>query len=186
MVLFVMFLIGVAMIVAPFVLEGRLTPGQFGGLMIGGVVVTLVAAIGVMITKLYRKASANMAFVRTGMGGAVVVRDAGRIVAPVVHQVVPVSLETMKLEVERMGQDALITQDNLRVDVKAEFYIRVNPTEEDILQAARSLGYRAVEPERVAELVREKLAAALHSTAGEWDLAALERNRTGFAAAVQE
>lgn len=34
----------------------------------------------------------------------------------------------MKLEVERQGQDALITQDNLRVEVKAEFYIRVNLT----------------------------------------------------------
>ena len=65
----------------------------------------------------YRRTAANEALVRTGLGGAQVALNGGMVVYPVVHQVVPVSLETMKLEVERMGQDALITQDNLRVGV---------------------------------------------------------------------
>src|SRR5207247_3866627 len=98
-----------------------------------------------VVTRLYRKASANMAFVRTGMGGAKVIKDGGTTVLPVVHQVIPVSLETMRLDVERRGPHALITKDNLRVDLSAEFYIKVQANADDILQAARSLGGRSVQ-----------------------------------------
>ena len=38
----------------------------------------ILTAVVTMIAKLYRKASANMAFVRTGMGGVRVIRDAPR------------------------------------------------------------------------------------------------------------
>src|SRR5690606_15002901 len=114
-----------------------------------------------------------MAFVRTGMGGARVVRDGGILVVPVVHQVIPVSLETMRLNVERRAQHALITKDNLRVDLSAEFYIKVQANEEDILQAARSLGGRNVQPQAVSELVQEKLVSALRTVAATKDLVEL-------------
>jgi flotillin len=136
--------------------------------------------------KLYRKTAANQALVRTGSGKARVILDGGTIVIPVIHEIVPVSLETMKLEVERQGTDALITQDNLRVDVKAEFYIRVNPTDEDILQAARSLGQKAVNAQAVQQLVFEKLVSALRSVAAQKDLAAIHSDRKTFAGGVQE
>ncbi|HLL87764.1 MAG TPA: SPFH domain-containing protein, partial [Tepidisphaeraceae bacterium] len=186
MVLFVMFLIGVLMIVGSFVLEGRLSAGQFGGLIVTGVVVALAAAVGVMITKLYRKASANMAFVRTGMGGAKVVQDGGILVVPVVHQIIPVSLETMRLNVERRGPHALITKDNLRVDLSAEFYIKVQANRDDILQAARSLGDRNVQAEAVSQLVQEKLVSALRTVAATKDLVELHSKRDEFASSVQQ
>jgi flotillin len=153
-----------------------------------GVLGLLLIFTGLAITWLnvYRKTAANEALVRTGMGGPEVVLDGGIAVYPIVHQVVPVSLETMKLEVERMGLDALITQDNLRVDVKAEFYIRVAPNKEDILQAARSLGHKSIEPSAVGELVFEKLVSALRSVAAQKDLAEIHSDRKTFASAVQE
>src|SRR5688572_12572346 len=136
-------LLGIASIVSGLALPG-LIPGT--SLLPHGVLVILLGLVFMFLglamswLNLYRKTAANEALVRTGMGGSEVVLDGGIVVFPVAHQVVPVSLETMKLEVERQDQDALITQDNLRVDVKAEFYIRVNPSKEQILQAARSLG----------------------------------------------
>ena len=148
-----------------------------------GVVVVLVAT---MITRLYRKASANMAFVRTGMGGARVIQDGGTLIIPVVHQVIPVSLETMRLNVERRGPHALITHDNLRVDLSAEFYIKVQANADDILQAARSLGSRNVEPNAVSELVQEKLVSALRTVAATKDLVELHSKRDEFASAVQQ
>ena len=78
------------------------------------------------------------------MGKALVVLDGGALVVPVVHRVVKVSLSTMRLDVERRGEDALITGDNLRVDIAAEFYIKVQPEAEDILNAARSLGEKSL------------------------------------------
>src|SRR5690606_17358624 len=115
-----------------------LSTGTQIGLSGTGVGLLMIAAIAAVVTKLYHKASANMAFVRTGMGGARVVKDGGTIVLPVVHQVIPVSLQTMRLNVERRGPQALITRDNLRVDLSAEFYIKVQANADDILNAARS------------------------------------------------
>jgi flotillin len=185
----IVILVGIATVSASFVLPS-LVPGTVfmphGAFALGLGVILLLIGLGLTWVQLYRKTAANEALVKTGMGGSRVILDGGAVVFPLVHQLVPVSLETMKLEVERMGQDALITQDNLRVDVKAEFYIRVNPTEEDILQAARSLGHRSIESRAVGELVFEKLVSALRSVAAQKDLAEIHSDRKTFASAVQE
>ena len=186
MLLALFFLIGAALAVGPWLLQDHLGFTAQVILCAAGVVVLSGVAVAVVITRLYRKASANMAFVRTGMGGVKVIQDNGAYVIPVVHEVKPVSLETMRLNVERRGPHALITKDNLRVDLSAEFYIKVQATREDILQAARSLGNRNVEPEAVSELVQEKLVSALRTVAATKELVELHAKRDEFASAVQE
>ena len=184
MFLILFFLIGAAMVVGPlFVQINAMVQIVLMGM---GVLVLLCVAVVTVITRLYRKASANMAFVRTGMGGAKVVMDGGCNVVPVVHQVIPVSLETMRLNVERRGPHALITKDNLRVDLSAEFYIKVQANSDDILQAARSLGGRNVQPDAVSELVQEKLVSALRTVAATKELHELHSKRDEFASAVQQ
>jgi len=151
-----------------------------------GTAVLIAVIVVAVITKLYRKASANMAFVITGGRGANVIVDGGSVVIPVLHHVTPVSLETMRLNVERRGPHALITKDNLRVDLSAEFYIKVQANDEDILQAARSLGGRNVQPDAVSELVQEKLVSALRTVAATKELVELHSKRDEFATAVQQ
>src|SRR3954447_5235706 len=187
MMLVIFFIVGSILAVGPW--AGALPPevplaARVTSSVIGAFILLAVAAIAVY-TRLYRKASANMAFVKTGMGGADVMMDGGRVILPVVHQVIPVSLETMRLNVERRGPHALITKDNLRVDLSAEFYIKVQPNREDILQAARSLGGRNVQPDAVSELVQEKLVSALRTVAATKDLVELHAKRDEFASAVQ-
>src|SRR4029077_12195694 len=104
---------------------------------------------------------------------------------PILHNIIPVSLETMRLNVERRGPHALITKDNLRVDLSAEFYIKVQANRDDILQAARSLGARSVQPDAVSELVEEKLVSALRTVAATKELVELHAKRDEFASAVQ-
>src|SRR6266508_38399 len=65
----------------------------FGGMLL------ILGAIVVTITRLYIKTSADQSFVRTGMGGRRPIIDGGSIVIPVVHNVVAVSLQTMRLDV---------------------------------------------------------------------------------------
>jgi flotillin len=188
MMLVLMFLVGAVMAVAPWVLSTSTitlsTPAKIiiSGAGVGVLILTLVMLV---ISKLYRKASANMAFVRTGMGGAKPIKDGGTLVIPVVHQVIPVSLETMRLNVERRGTHALITKDNLRVDLSAEFYIKVQANTDDIIMAARSLGGRNVQPDMVSELVQEKLVSALRTVAATKELVELHAKRDEFANAVQ-
>lgn len=147
-------------------------------LLIGGFVVT--------ITRLYVKTSSDASFVRTGAGGSKVISDGGALVIPVVHNIVWVTHNTMRLDVERQGENALITGDNLRADVKSEFYIRVKKTREDILSAATSLGHRLTNPEQVKELVNDKLVNALRTVAATQNLNNLHTKRNEFAEAVQK
>lgn len=187
MILLLLFIVGAALAVVPWIgVVPGLQPGAQVVLTGSGIGVLLVVTIIAVVTRLYRKTSANMAFVRTGMGGVKVVQDGGTLVIPVVHQVIPVSMETMRLNVERRGPHALITKDNLRVDLSAEFYIKVQANGDDILQAARSLGGRNVQPAVVSELVEDKLVSALRTVAATKELVELHSKRDEFASAVQE
>src|SRR5687768_12200128 len=184
MVLLIMLFVGAVLTIAPwFATELSWTTKTV--LSGAGLGILILAAIAAVVTKLYHKSSANMAFVRTGMGGIKPIKDGGTIVLPVVHQVIPVSLETMRLNVERRGPHALITRDNLRVDLAAEFYIRVQANTDDIINAARSLGSRNVNPQSVSELVQEKLVSALRTVAATQDLVELHSKRDEFASKVQ-
>src|SRR5580658_10130147 len=132
MVMVLFFIVGAGLTIGPWFMPqlsdtSRIVVTGFG------VAVLLVVLIASVIVRFYRKASANMAFVRTGSGGAKVFKDGGAIVIPLVHHVIPVSLETMRLNVERRAEHALITKDNLRVDLSAEFYIKVQANTDDIL-----------------------------------------------------
>jgi len=147
---------------------------------------SLIVSLANLVIRLYVKTSANRAFVRTGMGGAKPILDGGAMVIPIVHNIIPISLETMKLDVERIGEHALITKDNLRIDVRGEFYIKCDANREDILAAARSLGERGTNPQQVSDLVFEKLVSALRSVAATMDLVEIHGRREEFAKAVFE
>jgi flotillin len=151
-----------------------------------GVVLFLFGAMVTMVTSLYRKTSADQAFVRTGWGGSHVVMDGGALVLPVVHRVLDVNLQTMKLGVNPRGRNALITKDNLRADVVAQFYIKVQPDQDHILTAARSLGENSVNAETVEALVSEKLVSALRAIASQMDLFEIHTRRDEFAEKVKE
>ena len=187
MILILLFLVGAAMAIIPWTgLVPQLpTTGGYVLTVTGAILLTVVSFITVF-TRFYRKTSANMAYVRTGGRGPHVILDDGAIVIPIIHHLTPVSLETMRLNVERRGPHALITKDNLRVDLSAEFYIKVQPSREDIQQAARSLGGRSVQPDAVAELVEDKLVSALRTVAATKELVELHAKRDEFASAVQE
>jgi flotillin len=157
--------------------------GITGGL---GLLFLLVGLAAWAYTQFYIKPSANLAYVRTGLGGRTVFIDKGGFFIPVVHRLVAVNLETLKLEVERKGLDALITKDNLRVDVKAEFYIKVHPEEDAVMNASRSLGEKSVTAQEVAHLVFEKLVSALRSVAATKDLVEIHSQRNAFASGVQD
>lgn len=181
----VLMLIGLVTIFVPWLGLVELEPISKAFVSVAGVILGLTGGF-VLFLRLYRKTSANLAFVRTGSGGAKPVLDGGSIVIPLIHNVIPIALETMKLDVERIGEDALITRDNLRVDVRGEFYIKVDANREDIIAAARSLGEKGTHPAEVAKLVFEKLVSALRSVAATMDLVEIHGRREDFAKAVFE
>jgi uncharacterized membrane protein YqiK len=176
--------IGAGCIAAPLVVPAVPENSRMPLMAFGGMVL-VVCLLLLIITRLYRKTSADEAFVRTGVGGRKCIIDGGAIVIPVVHEVIPVSLKTFKLEVDRTGPEALITADFLRADVKAVFYVRVRKEPEDVVQAATSLGAYSTDPRSVQMLIFEKLVSALRTVAATQALYDLNAKRAEFAEAVQ-
>lgn len=184
---FVTTLFGLALIGSPIALRASGHPlgtVESALLMSVGVLVVAGATLLSVLTRLYQRTRASEAFVRTGLGGARVVRDGGALVVPFVHELVKVSLQTIKLELARENEDALITRDKLRADVRAEFFVRVQPDAESILQASRSLGDRMSRPAEVNELVEDKLVSALRTAAASRTLEELNSERDDFLADV--
>lgn len=150
-----------------------------------GSAVLTIFVIGGIFAKLYQRASKETAYVRTGLGGQSIVMDGGSIVLPVVHEIIPVNMNTLRLEVRRTDQQALITRDRMRVDVQAEFYVRVQPTEESIANAAQTLGRRTMHPDALKELIEGKFVDALRSVAAEMAMEELHEKRVDFVQKVQ-
>jgi uncharacterized membrane protein YqiK len=154
--------------------------------IIVGVVLVLLLAFGMIITRLYRRATKEIGFVRTGFGGEKVVMNGGAMVLPVLHETMPVNMNTVRLAVERKNADALITLDRLRIDVKAEFYVRVRPDAAAIAMAAQTLGARTMHPEMLKDLVEGKFVDALRSVAAGMSMNQLHEQRAEFVQKVQQ
>ena len=113
------------------------------GSVIGAIVLWLIVAIIViavvvyLVNWLYRRSTKEVSFVRTGLGGEKVVIDGGAFVLPIIHETTPVNMNVVQLEVVRDKENALITKDRMRVDMVAEFYVRVAPTREAVLDGRR-------------------------------------------------
>ncbi|MGX7895836.1 flotillin family protein [Tsuneonella sp. HG222] len=156
-----------------------------------GTVLAVSGAIGVLaiiifILKLYHRASKETAFVRTGVGGEKVVMNGGALVLPVFHETMPVNMNTLVLAVIRRDAEALITLDRLRIDVKAEFYVRVKPDAAAIGMAAQTLGQRTMQPEALKDLVEGKFVDALRSVAAGMTMNELHEQRADFVQKVQQ
>ena len=77
--------------------------------IIAGVILVALFVLGLILTRLYRRASKEVSFVRTGFGGEKVIMNGGAMVLPVLHEIIPVNMNTLRLEVRRAAQQALIT-----------------------------------------------------------------------------
>jgi len=154
--------------------------GSSFGVISAVVVILLVLFIGLVIARLYRRASKEISFVRTGFGGQRVIMNGGAIVLPILHETIPVNMNTLRLEVVRHQEQALITRDRMRVDVQSEFYVRVKPTVESIANAAQTLGRRTMTPQHLKELVEGKFVDALRAVAAEMAMEELHEKRVDF------
>ncbi|WP_315079847.1 flotillin family protein [Acinetobacter guillouiae] len=155
-------------------------------LVLAGIILMALIVIGVIIARLYKRSSKEVSFVRTGFGGEKVILNGGAIVLPVLHEVIPVNMNTLRLEVKRATDQALITRDRMRVDVMAEFYVRVKPTAESIATAAQTLGKKTMSPQELKDLVEGKFVDSLRAVAAEMAMEELHEKRVDFVQKVQQ
>lgn len=159
--------------------------GLTGILIVTALIFVALMTMGMIFARLYHRSSKEVSFVRTGFGGQQVIMNGGALVLPVLHEIIPVNMNTLRLEVRRANEQALITKDRMRVDVQAEFYVRVQPTIESIANAAQTLGRRTMTPDALKELIEGKFVDSLRAVAAEMAMEELHEQRVSFVQKVQ-
>ena len=124
----------------------------------------------VLFSKFYQRSSKDVAFVRTGMGGEKIVLTSGAMAIPIIHQVTPVNMNTLRLNVERSNEKGLITLDKMRIDIQSAFYVRVKGDKDGVALAAQTLGARTLNPQSIQELLEGKFVDAIRSVAASMSL----------------
>lgn len=152
---------------------------------IAGVIVGLLVFIGLIMARLYKRATRETSLVKTGSGGKKVIMDGGTIVVPFLHEISKVNMKTLRLEIARVGEQSLITKDRMRVDVGVEFYVSVNATEDGISRAAQTLGDRTFHVDQLREMIEGKLVDGLRAVAAQMSMDELHENRAIFVQEVQ-
>ncbi len=155
--------------------------------MIGGLTQIVSIALAVvlfgiiiLVIKTYRKATQGQALVRTGQGGTKVSFD-GFFVIPVLHQMEVMDITLKTVVISRQGKEGLICKDNLRADIKVNFFVRVNKTTEDVIQVAQAIGCkRASDIESLVDLFDAKFSEALKTVGKQFDFVELYNSREKF------
>jgi len=160
--------------------------------MTGSDIITAILLAGIFIAIivyllywLYRRSSKEVAFVRTGFGGEKVVINGGALVLPIIHNITLVGMNTLRLEVSRAGDKAVITRNRMRVDVSAEFNLRVRPNAESVTLAAQTLGHRTMDPEKLKELVQGRFVDALSSVGAQMTMDEIQNQRSDYVREVK-
>ena len=94
-------------------------------------------------------------------------------------------MRTLRIEVKRGGDKSFITKNRMRVEIVAEFYVRVTPSKEAVSIAAGTLGKRTMEPERLRDLVQGRFVDALGIVAAKMSMEEIQEKRGEYIKAVK-
>lgn len=151
------------------------------------ILLTILIAVGVYLLHwLYRHSSKDQSFVRTGSGGEKVVMGGGALVIPIIHDITVVNMNAIPVEIRRQGEASLITRNKMRVDLVAEFFVRVIATRQGVSDAARTLGARTQDPMALKEIIQGRFIDAMASVAASMTMEEIHQDRLGYIHKVAE
>jgi uncharacterized membrane protein YqiK len=144
------------------------------------IVAVLVLGFLAVVARMYQKAVQGEALVRTGMGDTKV-SFSGIFVVPILHKLEVMDIKLKTIVISRAGSEGLVCKDNLRADVKVNFFVRVNKTEQDVINVAQSIGaHRASDPAALESLFDAKFSEALKTVGKHFDFIELYNSREQF------
>ena len=150
-----------------------------------GIAIAIVILVYIL-RWLYRRSTKETAFVRTGFLGEKVVVNGGAFVIPVLHEITPVNMNVMRIEVTRRDNGALITRNRMRVDIIAEFFVRVGASGGAVAAAAQTLGRRTLQEDGIRSLMEGKFASAMRMVAAQMTLEEMHEQRRDYANLVRD
>src|ERR1700739_4714202 len=161
------------------------------GILVGQLILWLIVAIIAIVIVvyivnwLYHRRAKEGSFVRTGFPGERVVINGGAFVLPFIHDYTPVNMNVLPMGITRPRQDAVTPRDRMRVDIEADFYVRVQATRQAVSIAAATIGRRTLEPEKLHALLAGKFVPAMRSLASEMTMEQMHEKRGDYVARVK-
>lgn len=144
------------------------------------VAVFLLLAIGTFVARLYKKVEQGTAMV-LNKPRSLEVTFSGGLVIPVIVKAEIMDISVKRLQIARQGKEGLICRDNIRADIDVSFYVRVNPTNESVLEVAKLIGCaEASNPETMDQLFGAKFSEALKTVGKQMDFVELYEKRDDF------
>ena len=143
----------------------------------GIVAIIATIIIGYLLHWFYIRTSANIAFVRTGLGGEKVVLHSGGIVIPILHRVTYVNMHIIAVKVDLIDATAAHTKDRVRVDIGAEFLVKVKPTPAAVALAASSFGDKTLQQDGLDTVLSGRFTSILRSVVSQVSLDEAHENR---------
>jgi uncharacterized membrane protein YqiK len=158
---------------------------QMAAAFVGAITLFVFVFIGAM-ARFLKRPSPSEAIIRIGRATTDVFIGRACWIVPVLHRAATMSLSTIGLTIRREGHEALVTKDFISTNLSAEFYIRVEPNEDDVKKAARTIGidegHASTDAIRAKaqQLLEPKLIGAIRAVAAQNDFLALHLNREHF------
>ncbi len=149
-------------------------------LLFVGLVLLILLLGAFVLTQLYRKVPQGKALV-ISTTKKVVVTFTGKTVVPVFHKAEIMDISVKTIEIDRRGTEGLICEDNIRADIKVNFFVRVNKAEEDVIKVAQAIGCdRASDIVTLEELFAAKFSEALKTVGKQMQFVSLYTERASF------
>lgn len=140
----------------------------------------IVFTISLAVSRLYRKVPQGKAMV-ISTTRRVLVSFTGRVVLPILHKAEIMDISVKTIEIDRRGHEGLICEDNIRADIKVNFFVRVNKAEEDVIKVAQAIGTdRASDIVTLEELFAAKFSEALKTVGKQMEFVSLYTERASF------
>ena len=154
-----------------------------------GLGVLLLLALGIfgLFKAFYRKVEQGTALIVNDMSTTPKVHFTGALIIPVLYKAEEMQISLINLEIDRRGKEGLICKDNMRADIRVNFYLRVNEKAEDVLKVAKTVGAaRASDKNAVDALFNAKFSEALKTVGKRFDFVDLFEKRQEFRDAIVE
>ncbi|MFC7471577.1 flotillin family protein [Actinomadura keratinilytica] len=143
-------------------------------------VLLILIALLLVVTRLFRKVEQGKALIVSKVR-SVDVTFTGQVVLPVLHKAETLDISVKTLEISRTGREGLICRDNIRADIRIQFFLRVNKTVEDVIRVAQSIGTaRASDAGALQEFFNAKFSEALKTVGKQLDFTDLYTQREEF------
>ena len=153
-------------------------------------VILLFFAIVYLIYLLFRTSyllpDRDQAYIRTGFGGEKIAHGAGIFIFPGMHKKLLVDMKTHRVTVERKEEHACTTKNRLRIDIAADFLVRISPADEKVSLAGQTLGKAASDSKLLTDQINGTCIEALRDATAKMSFEDLHDDNIQFNDRIEE